>query len=186
MARLYHVCYTGRMEEESAEDRRAHSRALTDLEVALTGDGGAVLDPEARALDVSPEGFRVVSHNLLKQGSRLSFAMSLEDGTPVSGEAEVVWSRPDGWGGCEAGLRITSMSWSDARRLRGQVYEPGFDFGKLAWLAAKVVFLLVIVAGVQNVLFHQPHMRSAAAQALPAVAVVLIVAVVVHALVKDS
>jgi hypothetical protein len=133
---------------------------------------------------VSPEGFRVVTRGNLAKGGRITFSLSMDDGRAVEGEAEVIWVREDGYGGCEAGVRVTNMSWSDARRLRGVVYEPGFDFAGLAWTAAKMIFLLVVVAGLQNILFHQPHVRAALLQMAPVLVIALLVLVVVHAMFK--
>ena len=109
--------------DEDGEDRRDHPRALTDLEVSLTAEGGVVIDPAARALDVSPEGFRVVTKAPLEEGSLVNFSLSMDDGGPIAGTGEIAWCKKDSWGGTEGGVRILNVSWADSQRLRGQVYQ---------------------------------------------------------------
>lgn len=157
---------------------------LTDLDLTLTEPGGAMLDDKAKALDVSPEGFKLITRAKVERGRHLRFLLDVRDGPPVSGEIELVWARVDSMGGCEAGARFLNISWSDARRLRSRVYTPGFDFTSLAWLAAKGVFLAVLVVGLQQVFFNEPHYRQALLDALPAVMIVVVAVVLVLSILR--
>lgn len=145
-----------------AENRR-HDRILTELDVSLweLGEDGALLDDRCRAQDISPLGFRVSAQARLEKGQRVRFELNLDDDfEPAKGEAEVVWTETDTWGGSVMGVRILSMSWRDRRRLRGRTSTPGYDFVGLARRAAISVFWIVLALGAHNIAFHQPVMRE--------------------------
>lgn len=158
----------------SDDAERKYARFLTDLDLVLADLDGRVVDERAQAHDVSPKGFRVHSRVELAEGRRVQFTMLLGDGEKVRGQAIVVWSARDEWGWFDAGAKITRLSWRDARKLRGTVAAPGYDFLGLARLAWKALFWTVIVAALHNVAFNQPHVKRVLVDIAPAAAAILV------------
>lgn len=150
------------MKDEGGEgppNKRRQVRFLTDLDLVLLEPSGAVIDDKAKAHDISSAGFRAETRLKLKEGAKLGFLLVMDEGS-VRGQAQIVWVSPDQWGWYHAGAKITKISWRDARRLRRQVYTPGYDFWGLAKLFFKALFWAVLVLGLHNVIFHQPVVRK--------------------------
>ena len=86
-------------------DKRIFDRLQVNFpcSVALPDD---VRTFEARVLDISLTGMRLVTNAPLKPGQIVYFSLLSE--TPVKGQARVIWCR-QGEKGCEAGLEIIQL-----------------------------------------------------------------------------
>lgn len=143
---------------EPLPNKRGQVRFLTDLDLVLLESSGQLIDDKAKAHDISPAGFRAETRVRLREGTRLSFILLMDDG-PIRGQAQVVWTSADQWGWYHVGAKITKISWRDGRRIRRRVYTPGYDFWGLAKLAFVALFWMTLVIGLHNVVFHQPAIR---------------------------
>lgn len=142
------------------EDRR-YARVIKEFELRLWSEG-AVVDDAARAVDVSPAGFRAVTRAALRADQEVEFELLLEDEDRVRGSGKVAWSAQDAFhfDFYSSGVKITDISWTDANKLRGSLYARGFDFVALARKMFWGFYILIVAAAVENVLFHQATARA--------------------------
>lgn len=142
------------------EDRR-YERVLKEFELKLWSEG-AVVDENARAVDVSAAGFRAVTRAPVREGQEVQFELILDDGDTVRGGGKVAWSARDAFqfDVYSSGVKITDLSWTDGNKLRGTLYARGYDFVGLARKMFWGFYILVVVLAVQNVLFHQATTRA--------------------------
>ncbi|MBI3552894.1 MAG: PilZ domain-containing protein [Elusimicrobia bacterium] len=152
------------LEEEEDDDeelpsRRSAARFLTDLDLTLFDSSGRLIDAHAQAHDVSPKGFRAETKTNLAEGDVVRFSLDFEEEEPVTGQAQVVWIGQNPWGWYNVGVKITRISWRDSRRLQSNLFKPGYDFASLAKKAMRALWWLVLIAGVDNIFFHQPAVR---------------------------
>lgn len=168
------------MSEDPQEpvNQRAYARFLAEMDVVLS-EGGAPIDPAASAVDVSAAGFRVVTRAALKEGQAVDFELVIAGTTDrIKGSGKVVWAAQDAFSFdfYSAGIKITKMSWRDASKLRGSVYTPGYDFTALARMTFWALFWIIVVAGIENIAFHQPLARQVIWKLLPIFAALLVLA----------
>jgi len=148
--------------EEELPSRRASARFLTDLDLVISDKDGTVLDGSAQAHDISPKGFRAETKLEMKEGDVFHFSLEAEDREeePITGRAQVAWTGQNPWGGTNIGVKITKISWRDSRRLAANLFRGGYDFAGLARKAMRAVWWVVLIAGINSVVFHQPTARK--------------------------
>ena len=149
------------MSADELPSRRAEPRFLTELALVVSEVSGKIVDQFGKAHDVSQRGFRAETSAKLKVGDEFGFQLRAEvDAAPIRGRARAMWVEPNPWGGVNVGAKITRISWADSRRLRKGTLAEGFDFAAIAKLAWKAAYWIVIVAGLDNIIFHQPQLRK--------------------------
>lgn len=148
------------MSADIPPDRRATTRFLTDLDLVMYDLSDNIIDEHAQAHDITPKGFRAETKTAVKEGDKFKFSLEVEGEDPIEGQATVVWIGQNPWGWWNAGVKITHISWHDRRRLGANVVTKGYDYVGLAKTAAKALFGLIIVAGLDNIAFHQPLARG--------------------------
>ena len=156
----------------SAEDlpgRRSMTRFLTDLDLVIADLSENVIDERAQAHDITPKGFRAETKASLKEGDKFKFHLQVEDEDPIVGLAQVVWVGQNPWGWWNVGVKITKISWRDRRRLDSNLLRHGYDFAGLARKAALALFWFIVVAGLDNIVFHQPQARKVLLHLTPVV-----------------
>lgn len=161
-------------DDEELANQRRYARILTEMPLVLSDPGGELLDGRAVAHDVSAVGFRAVTQAKLAEGQTVAFELEVDLDQKVRGQAKIVWSNADQFGYCSAGAKITKLSWRDSSLLRGSVYTPGYDFVGLARKMFWGFYWVVVVAAVQNVIFHQPTTRLIVWKLLPVIGALVI------------
>jgi len=85
----------------------------------------------ARIRDISREGLRVFTKNLLPKGSSVKLEMNIPgDNFPAFAFNEVMWSRKAGKAGYETGMRFKDIKEEDKARLLEYVYSKWRKFTK--------------------------------------------------------
>jgi hypothetical protein len=148
------------MSSEQTPNRRTATRFLTDLDAVICDLSENILDESAHAHDITPQGFRAETKATLKEGDKFRFSLDIEGEDPIEGQAKAVWVGQNPWGWLNVGAKITHISWRDRRRLGANVVSRGYDFAGLAKMAGRALFWLIIVAGLDNIAFHQPLARG--------------------------
>jgi hypothetical protein len=161
-------------DNEGAANQRHYARFLTEMELVLSEPGGAELDGKATAHDVSAAGFRATTRAEVQEGQDVAFELVVEEGERVRGLARIVWVNPDQYGWFSAGAKITKLSWRDSSRLRSSVYTPGYDFVALARRMFWAFYWVIVVAAIQNVIFHQATARTIVWKLLPVVGALVV------------
>lgn len=135
--------------------KRKYSRFLISVPLRISETGGRLLDGQAMAHDLTPEGFGFETSAKLKNGDRVFFSINLPEG-PVAGEAHVAWLRQDGamsW----AGAKIVKLPSAHARRIKALVLPPGYDWAALLDRGLTAGALIVSALVVEDVLRFHPH-----------------------------
>lgn len=172
------------MSDSELPNERRYARFLTEMDLVLSS-GGKPLDETAQAVDISAAGFRAVTRAELKEGQVVDFELVLVGANEkVKGRGKVVWASRDAfqfdfW---SAGIKITKMSWRDSSKLRSDVYEAGYDFAGLAKNMFWALYIIIVAAAVQNVLFHQPQARHIIWKLMPVIAALGVLAASLFAL----
>ncbi len=154
-------------EEEELPSRRSTARFLTDLDLEIADASGKVLDASAQAHDVTHKGFRAETKVEIKDGTVFRFTLKVEDAEPITGQAQVAWIGQSPWGGTTFGAKIVKISWRDSRRLAANLRSAGYDFVALAGKAMRMVWWIVVVAGLNAVIFHRPDAQKIFMELVP-------------------
>lgn len=168
----------------SSDDRRQGARFITDLSVTIRGAKGAVLDDRATAHDVSTKGFKLETQAELRKDEELAFTLELPGGKKAHGKGLVVWAKRETFA-TWAGIKIGGMSWSDKRRLSQMLDPDRADWTRIAELALKAGFVIVLAAALQNIALR-PGAFTSMAELMPKFAAVLLMAWAMLGLLKRS
>ncbi|MBI5246548.1 MAG: PilZ domain-containing protein [Elusimicrobia bacterium] len=136
-----------------SDERRDGTRMITELSVTLRAvKGGEVIDERATAHDISTNGFRVETQAQMTEKTLIAFTMDLPGGERASGSGRVVWASRESWA-TWAGIEITSMSWSDKRRLTNLLHPPRVDWSGLSKTSTKLLIALVVITAAHRLLY---------------------------------
>lgn len=126
--------------------RRKHKieRHLINLPLVVSTLRGKVLDGKAIIRDLTPAGFGFETSHAFHQGQSLVFETDLGASERVRGLAEVRWVRSGDWG-VWVGAQITSISWSDARKIKRAIRAHVYDWEGF-WDRALIAAFLICLA----------------------------------------
>lgn len=143
----------------SGDERRDGARFITELNVILSPTkGGPPIDDRATAHDISVKGFKVESQAQLAENTMISFTLDLPRGDSARGKGRIVWANRETFA-TWAGVEITSMSWSDKRRLSRLLSPDTVDWDRLWNLVVTLVMVVTVVIAAHRVIMS-PQMRE--------------------------
>ena len=148
-------------------ERRGSTRFITILPMSILGPKGELLDARATAHDLTAGGFKAECQVALEEGKVFDFLIELPDGqAPARGKALAVWVKKHDFATWVGG-KVTSMSWSDKRRLKAAIAPPGVEWGPIIDHALNALLWIVVIMALHKVMFERPLWRKTLLDLLP-------------------
>lgn len=148
-------------------ERRGATRFITILPLLILDAKGEVLDSTATAHDLTAGGFKGECQVDLQEGATFHFALELPDGRPPArGQAKAVWVKKHDFATWVGG-KITSMSWTDKRRLKAAIAPPGVEWGPIVDQAFRALVAITVVMALHRVFFEHPLWRRTLVDLFP-------------------